>query len=800
MSILWYKVWFDLWRYKARTLLAVLSIAAGVFAVGTMFGMSELLITNMDASHHSVLPPHMNVVLGDLADYDTLISLRELPGVEDVEPYNSVMIQYKLHPQDDWRPGVIHMRRDFDHQTYELIQLRQGHWPKKNEVGLERMAAQFLKVGIGDKIIFKINDQERILPITGLIRHPFVPPPQFMDLAFFFMDAEGLERFDIPTDWYNSFFLRVTPYSSDYAKEVASAIKDRLGKQNIRVAAFVYQDPNKHWGRTFFDGFTLVLKLMAIVCVAMSAVLVYNTISFLIIQQTNQIGVLKAIGGRTFTIIGVYLAGALIYGILALVIALPLSATVAVGMTRNFLNMFNIDYNTFQVSREALTFQVISALVVPILAGLPPALRGANLTVREAISSYGLGGDFHSGRLNRAVEGFGQGWLPPQIAASLGNLFRQRGRLLLTQVVLITAGSAFLMVMSLNSSLAATLDHIFERRHYDTTIQFRQNQRLDRVQMLAYSMPGVDQIELRLEQAASMFVSGQLVKEAGIGSSISSIDVESDFFTPMIVSGRWFKPGDRRVIVIPRESAEKNHINISDTVTLDLGEMGKDRWTVIGTFEPVFASGYTADTIYAPMQALYESTKKQNQGSMLYVRTTQHTPEFVSAVTFQLKQLFESRNLKVVSSQTEAELRRTYEFQFSTVTSMLLALSIIVAIVGGISLTGALSIGVIERTKEIGVMRAIGAHSHTILAVFLLEGIFQGILSWLMAMPVSLLFSQPLASKLGHAMFGATLDYQFNWPAVGIWLGLIVLISILASILPARSATRVSVRDSLAYA
>ena len=57
-----------------------------------------------------------------------------------------------------------------------------------------------------------------------------------------------------------------------------------------------------------------------------------------------------------------------------------------------------------------------------------------------------------------------------------------------------------------------------------------------------------------------------------------------------------------------------------------------------------------------------------------------------------------------------------------------------------------------------------------------------------------------LANALGNAMFGATLDYQFNWPAVGIWLAMIIVVSILASILPARSAVRISVRDSLAYA
>jgi putative ABC transport system permease protein len=113
---------------------------------------------------------------------------------------------------------------------------------------------------------------------------------------------------------------------------------------------------------------------------------------------------------------------------------------------------------------------------------------------------------------------------------------------------------------------------------------------------------------------------------------------------------------------------------------------------------------------------------------------------------------------------------------------------------------GALSIGVIERTKEIGVLRAVGAQSRTILGIFVMEGVLQGILSWLVAIPISFIASPAVASSLGHAMFGATLDYQYNWGAVGVWFALVIIISILASILPARGATRISVRDSLAYA
>lgn len=801
MSVIWYKIWFDLWHNKTRTLLAVLSIAAGVFAMGAIFGMSDMLTTNMDQSHHEVLPPHINIILGTLVDRDTLINLEKIPGVEGVEPYNSVSVQYKLHPNDPWRQGSIHMRWNFDDQKYELVQLREGQWPKqKNEVGIERMAAQFLGVGVGDSVIFKVGNQERTLPITSLIRHPFVPPPQFADLAFFFMNADGLERFDIPNDKFNSFFVRVTPYSSDYSKEVATAIKDKLAKQNIRVAAFLYQDPEKHWGRMFMDGFTLVQEALALLCVAMSAVLVFNTLSNLITQQTNQIGVLKAIGGKTHTILGIYLVNAFIYGLLALAISLPLGAIVAFSITKVFLNLFNIDFDQFRVSQSAIIYQVLAALAAPLLAGLPPVLQGANITVRQAIASYGLGGDFHSGWIDRLVEGIGQRWLSSQYATALGNMFRHKGRLLLTQLVLITAGSAFLMVMSLNSSIAFTLDNLFARRQYDTMILFTNTQRSGRVEPLAQSVPGVEKSELRLIQSASLFVAGQLVKEAGVGTNIEGIPMKSDFFRPLIVSGRWFIPGDGQVVVLTRDTAKKNKISVGDIVTLNLGELGKDTWTVVGIYEPVFAGGFESDTIYAPLESLYKATKKYNQGTMLYVRTTLHTDAAQTEVTRNLKAMYESHGLKIIDSQTMAALRQTNDFQFSIVVWMMLALSVIVALVGGIALMGALSIGVIERTKEIGVLRAVGARSHTILGIFLMEGALQGLLSWLVAIPVSLLTSPIMANALGNTMFGASLDYQYNWPALGLWFGVILIISTLASIFPARSATLISVRDSLAYA
>jgi putative ABC transport system permease protein len=239
---------------------------------------------------------------------------------------------------------------------------------------------------------------------------------------------------------------------------------------------------------------------------------------------------------------------------------------------------------------------------------------------------------------------------------------------------------------------------------------------------------------------------------------------------------------------------------VGDIVTLEVGVFGKDQWQVVGLYEPVFVGGFAAATIYVPEEALAQITGKYKRSGMVLVRTSAHDDAFTTEVTRNLKESLEDHSLPVSGSQTQMDLRATNEWQFSIVTSMLLGLSIIIAVVGAVSLMGAISIGVIERTKEIGVLRAIGARSHTILGMFVMEGALQGLFSWLIAVPISLLISPTAANAMGQEMFGATLSYQYNWLAVLIWLAIVVVISILASLFPARGATRISVRDSLAYA
>jgi len=315
------------------------------------------------------------------------------------------------------------------------------------------------------------------------------------------------------------------------------------------------------------------------------------------------------------------------------------------------------------------------------------------------------------------------------------------------------------------------------------------------------SVSGVAEAEMWYTAPAVILKEGQRLKEAGVGAQIIGIPAGSDYYRPLMIAGRWIQPGDGRVIVISKDTADDNNIKVGDAVTLNLFELGDAEWQVVGIFQVIFSDGFDATPIYTSLEALAAATKQYNEGTRLLVRSSANDPAAIEEMFTRLKNLYEAREMDIglYESSTAAQVREEALNEFGVTTTMLLALAVIVALVGGIGLMGSLSISVVERTREIGVMRAIGARSRTIMGMFMMEGVLQGVLSWLMAALLSFILFRPLANALGQAMFGANLDYRYDFSAVLVWLAIILVISTLASILPARNATQISVRESLAY-
>lgn len=801
MNVIWQKLWSDLWDNKVRTMLAVFSIAAGTFSVGAVFGQADQLLSGMDAAHEAVNPSHLNLILNEPIDRETATRLKTVPGVKGIEQLNMVMVRYKTRPEADWLPGFVVMRDDYDEMDFDLLQLKKGVWPKRNKIGIDRSASDHFNINLGDKVIFELEQTDRALEVSGRIRHPFVPPPAFGGEARFFVDAHGAERFGIKKGTYGQLLVQVKPYSQALAEQVASDMKRRLAKMHVGVAMVIYQDPHKHWGRMFVEGFNVVLQLLAFVSLFVSGILVTNTFTALITAQINQIGMIKAIGGSSWVIFKVYLAGVIIYGTLAFLVAVLPSAYLAYVLTKLFLNLFNIDYEIFTVSWLAIGLQAGAALLTPVVAASIPIMKGTNTTVREAIASYGLGGNFGQSRFDRLVDAMSQRVFSSFYALSINNMFRKKERLILTQIVLITAGTMFLTVVSLADSTDLTVTNDLNRRQFDLRINFDERERASRLEQIAQSLPEVVDSEVWYVQAGSLLKQGQRLREAGAGVDVTGLPLGSPMYKPLITAGRWLQPGDGNALVIYQDLADEQGVGVGDVVTLDLGEFGHADWRIVGVFQTVLVDSFGSDPVYAPLAALAQATKKYNRGNQIVVRTTLHETEAMIALSDRLKTVYEEqqREVALVGSRTTAEERQFADSQFALNINSLLALAVILAGVGGIGLTGALSISVVERTREIGVMRAVGAKTGSILSMLLMEGLLQGLLSWAISIPLSFIIGPPFANLMGQVMLDINLDFAYSYQAILVWFAIVTAVSISASVLPARSGTQISVQESLAY-
>ena len=123
----------------------------------------------------------------------------------------------------------------------------------------------------------------------------------------------------------------------------------------------------------------------------------------------------------------------------------------------------------------------------------------------------------------------------------------------------------------------------------------------------------------------------------------------------------------------------------------------------------------------------------------------------------------------------------------------------IVAVAGGVGLSGVLTLNVLERRRDIGVMRAIGASTWRVVRLYVGEGMLLGWLSWMIALPLSIPLAYFVATQALSFALTQQLAYRFTPAGALVWLVVITLLAIFASLLPARSAARVSVRESLSY-
>ncbi len=804
MNTLWVKAWADLWLYKTRTLLAISSIAIGLFCVGTLFGMIDLLLTKMDQAHQLSSPSDIKLILKKPVNTTWLSQIKQFPGVAGVDSMSQTTVRYQLPADSKWLNAIMMARPQPDHHKFDKSTLVSGAWPEKDQLAIEQMSAQKTGITPGDTITIQTYAGIKSLQISGIIRHPFIKPPKFGGQVHFFIDSMFSEPFGTPINSFRQLLLKTTsPYSADKTTKIAAEITKFLLQNNIGINASLLQDPEKHWGRPFIAGVTGVLEIMAMAALVLAGVLIFNTLSAHIMQQTHLIGVMKAIGASSSRIAAVYFAEVMFMTVIAIVVAVPLSLAAAYISSCQLLSLFNINCTDFDYSQYAVIVMLCAGILMPILAATVPIWRGSRLTVRQAIASYGLGSDFKIGRLDIYLERFIAQFLPTLFAATLGNLFRRKYQAILTQTVLVIAGVLFMVLMSLIASLQLTLDNENARSRYALQLGFQGVQDKYKTVALAESVPATEEVEVWQRLAIQMSANQQVINPKGsLGAELLAIPAASRMYKPLIEQGRWLEAEDagQRVVVISADTAKINNLKLADKLTLQFGPVAMD-CIIIGFYRWLVTSNFNIEPVYLPLETLKSVSTRDDIASLLLLDAEIASREAEADYVSQLEQVFQDHLIPLNPYNTRAKIqqRQFAVNQFKPVISTLSGLAIMIASVGGISLSGILLINVLQRRREIGVLSAIGAKPGTIFRMFLAEGMLYGVFAWLISVPIAYYAAQPIAKKLGETMFGMQLDYRFDIYSPAYWFCLICIIALLASYWPAKKATTVSVAESLEH-
>jgi putative ABC transport system permease protein len=748
--------------------------------------MTDRMTSEWEASQ----PAHI-VLYTSSVDQGTVDALARTRGVAEIEPAVNAGIQWKRPGEAEWRNADLSARQDYEHQRQDMVRLLSGVWPhaERNAIVVERQSSIFFNVPLGSAVMIKTARVEREMKVVGVARRLTEFPPQFGGNASFFATPETL-RDILDMDGFNQLNIRLSAFDKSQAQSVANQLKRQLERGGASVGTPDIQDPKRHFIQDTLDAIFLLMGAIGALSLAISTFLIVNTINAVLAQQVSQIGVMKAVGATTDRIVRVYFVMVLVYGLCAIALAVPLAALLANLLGRSLLALLNIELSGMRFAPQAVLVQVAIGLIAPMLAAAWPVLAGARISVRQAMASYGLGADFGRSWLDKLIANI-RG-LPRPLVLSLRNTFRRKGRVMLTLITLIAAGVMFIMVMSIGDTFTYTTDQVFAAYNFDVWLVLDNAERFERVEAIAASVPGVVGSEVMLTPRGTLEFGGEKKREVVFWAMLP----ETTLFNPTITAGRWLRPGDQNRLVLNQRVAQEEGVQVGDLVTVNLGEGKEATWEIVGLLVDINNQG---DSAYAPRDAISRQLRQFNRGSTIWIKTEQHDRAYQTNIEKQLRAAFKANSIDVSFSITSAQNIEMNRTQFSLITNLLLTMSVLAGLVGSLGLMGTMSINVLERSKEIGVMRAIGATSGAIIGIFIVEGVILGMMSVLVATPLSYPGARLVSDALGNMLFKMPMFFHYSTSGVFLWIAIMIVLAALASLWPALRAARLSVRETLAY-
>lgn len=785
MTTLWHKAIRDFWSERARTALVVLAIALGISAFASVLSSYAILTRELDRGYLATNPASA-VLHVDRIDDELVTAILQNPDVSDAEPRRSVSGQIKAGPVQ-WRNLKLFVVKDYGDIRVSKLEPEAGAWPPATgEILIERDAFQVAKVKIGDRVTVKTPEgTEQQLVVSGSVHDVGQAQARMENFVYGYITLPTLVQLGelAYLDQLN-ILVRENKFDEAHIERVAADVRALIESRGREVRSVDVPRPGKHPHSDLTGILLLAMSSFGIFVLFLSGILVVNLLTALMASQVRQIGVMKAIGGTRWQIARIYFGQALFLGIAAVIVSIPLGIIGSRALCRYMAMFLNFDINSFAVPVWVYVLVAVVGIAAPLIAAAYPVWRGTGVPVRIALTDFGLSKTaFGGSAVDRAIARLGGTF--SALAFAIRNSFRRRARLALTVLTLAAGGLFFLSALNVRASLINTLDRMFGARKFELTVWFSNPSEWEKLQRAATRTPGVTHAE------GWFNTGGSLTPETEF--NVTALPNDTQLLDLEMLQGRFLQPGDTDAIVINTTLARRiPALRVGETVTLRI-EDAEAMWHVVGLAKEAYASA----TAYIPLS--YIQKRQPGMANSLRLALAQTDFDSIAIVKQNLDQNLEREGVRARGSSSKAESRFAFDQHMLMIYVFLIVMSAIVGSVGGLGLMTTMSLNVLERRREMGVLRAIGATPRVVWMIVIVEGLVIGILSWTIAALLAWPVSKALGDAMVKALFHSGVDFTFEPLGLLIWLLISLSVSAAGSFFPAWKASRTTVREALAY-
>jgi len=802
LNTLWLKTWRDVWQSRGRSALVVLSIALSTFTLGVILNSYSILSREMSNDFLKSNPTAISFNIEKFSA-ELIEKVQQQPATEQVDARRLIFGEIKTIA-GEWKPLLLFVLNDYNDIKLDILRADQGSWPpQKDQILIERQAVTVLGADINEKVQLKTSaGLSATLTMAGTAHDVGLAQAEWENVVYGYISAQTLMNMGGEV-YFNQLKVSVKKTANEQSPNkqqmslVARELKLWLIDNHYQVSNFKIAPPGEHPHANITGGMFMIQKVFAVLCCILSAVLVFNLISATLSKHLSQIGVMKSLGASINQISHIYYRGVILLGLMGMLLSMPLALYVATWYVDMLMPMMNFNIESYHIPFWVLVVQVVVGIGIPLLAAFVPIKRASRLTIRETLLEYNEHTEYQDTAFERLIVKFTH--FSPATSLAIRNSLRNRERFILTVSVL--AFSVALLIATFN--ITRTMDNAIAveqaSKNWGVEVKFKQNVSMKKTFNMLNGVKNTTSLEAFSRSRAAIIddhidAGEQVTKNLESHKllvTLTNLQPTSSMLNMPIINGRWLSNDN---------SAELPEVVVSQMVIKHMPELTIGESVNIETKGKVVLFKLVGIVRNIGSASIYTSSNANlSKANGVYITANSHSKSSLKQLKNDLYKLAEQQDFAFSYINTAWQSVDVVEDHFEIVFYLMMLLTIIIIFIASNGIMLTMMTNIIERTRETGVLKAIGAANSELAKMIFAEAVFIGFLAWCVGCIVTLPLSLVVAYFLGILLIQTPFELVLN-PLIFVYtLPISIAVTTIASLIPMQKIMKMPVREALIH-